>query len=121
MPFIGLDISHNQADITQAVFEGVAFALKDCLLALNKTGAKIETLFALGGGVQSRFWLKTIANILNMTLSLPKKGELGAAFGAARLALVAGEKMDFKEIMTQPSVQDIIEPDLKFVGAYEDA
>ena len=74
--FIGLDISHNQADITQAVFEGVAFALKDCLLALNKTGAKIETLFALGGGAQSRFWLKIIANILNMTLSLPKRVSL---------------------------------------------
>ena len=90
--FIGLDVAHDQSDITQAVFEGVAFALKDSLLALNKTGAKIEHLLAIGGGVQSRFWLRTIANIFNMPLLVPKKGELGAALGASRLALLAAAR-----------------------------
>ena len=119
--FIGLDIAHNHSDFTQAVFEGVAFALKDNLMALNKTGAKVEKLFALGGGVKSKFWLKTIANILNMPLLLPKSGELGAALGASRLALAAGENMGIDQVMTQPSVQETIDPQLNFIDSYADA
>jgi xylulokinase len=119
--FIGLDIAHNLSDLTQAVFEGVAFALKDNLMALNKTGAKVEKLFALGGGVQSKFWLKTIANILNMPLVLPKSGELGAALGASRLALAACENMGIDQVMTQPSVQETIDPQLNFIEVYTDA
>ena len=119
--FIGIDISHDNLSLTQAVFEGVAFALKENLNALRKTGAKIEKLYALGGGVQSNFWLKTIANILNLNLLLPKKGELGAALGAARLALYAGESTSLEEIMTQPSVDKVIEPNPSLVAAYDDA
>ena len=119
--FIGLDISHNHSDLTQAVFEGVAFALKDNLMALNKTGAKVEKLFAIGGGVQSKFWLKTIANILNIPLALPKSGELGAALGASRLALAAGENLGIDQVMTQPSVQETIDPQSNFIDVYADA
>mgnify|MGYP001223513508 FL=1 len=119
--FIGLDISHDNSVLTQAVIEGVAFALKENLNALQKTGAKIESLYALGGGTQSNFWLKTIANILNLTLLLPKKGELGAALGAARLALYAGETTPLEEIMTQPSVEKVIEPNSSLVANYDDA
>ena len=119
--FIGLDISHNHSDLTQAVFEGVAFALKDSLMALNKTGAKIETLFALGGGGQSKFWLQTISNILNMPLSLPNKGELGAALGASRLSLAAGENIKIQEVMTEPKVEEVLRPTSDLVGNYEDA
>ena len=119
--FIGLDISHTHYELTQAVFEGVAFALKDSLLALNKTGAKIKTLFALGGGGQSKFWLQTISNILNMPLSLPNKGELGAALGASRLALAAGENIKIEEVMMEPKVKEILRPASNLVAAYDDA
>ena len=119
--FIGLDIGHDNSILTQAVFEGVAFALKENLSALKKTGAKIEKLYALGGGVQSNFWLRTIANILNLTVLLPKKGELGAALGAARLALIAGEGASPEEIITEPSVDKVIEPNSRLEAVYDDA
>ena len=119
--FIGLDITHDNSDLTQAVFEGVAFAIKDSLLAINKTGATIEKLFAMGGGVNSMYWLKTIATILNMPLSLPKKGELGAALGASRLALVAAENLNILDVMDEPMIKETIDPEPNLVDVYEDA
>ena len=88
---------------------------------MNKTGAKIETLFALGGGGQSKFWLQTIANILNMPLSLPNKGELGAALGASRLALAASENIKIEEVMIEPKVEEVLRPTSELVAAYDDA
>lgn len=119
--FIGLDISHEHADLTQAVFEGVAYALKDSLLALKETGAEIENLFAVGGGTNSQFWLKTISNILNIPLRIPIKGEQGAAFGAARLAILAVENLSVEEVMIEPECEHTIYPNQSLVTFYDDA
>ena len=118
--FIGLDVRHDIHNVTQAVLEGVCFALKDSLLALNKTGARVEKLFATGGGVNSKFWLKSLATILNIPLSIPKKGELGAALGAARLAIIARENMSMKNVMKEPIVEETIEPCSDLLDSYEE-
>ena len=119
--FIGLDITHSISDLTQAVFEGVAFALKDSLVALNKTGARVDKLFAMGGGIHSRFWLKTIATVLNIPLSVPKKGNLGAALGASRLAIVAAESSDVSNVINTPMIEETIDPEPNLVDGYEEA
>lgn len=119
--FIGLDIGHSRADMTQAVMEGVAFALRDSLQALRATGASLDKLLALGGGVQSDFWTETLANILNTPLDLPASGEFGAALGAARLALLGDTEASPSEVITPPEVAQTVEPNSAFIAAYEDA
>jgi xylulokinase len=119
--FIGLDVSSDRTDLTRAVMEGVAFALRDSLLALKGTGARFDTLLATGGGARSRFWLTTLANVLDLPLSLPKGSELGAAMGAARLAICAADGADPDDVMTAPEAAEIIAPDPALRGAYEDA
>ncbi|MGB2203360.1 MAG: xylulokinase, partial [Pseudooceanicola atlanticus] len=118
--FIGLDVSSDRTDLTRAVMEGVAFALRDSLLALKGTGASFDTLLATGGGARSRFWLTTLANVLDLPLSLPKGSELGAAMGAARLAICAADGADPDDVMTAPEAAEIIAPDPALRGAYED-
>ncbi|MCR9110047.1 MAG: xylulokinase [Rhodobacteraceae bacterium] len=119
--FIGLDVAMEQPDLTRAVMDGVAFALRDSLLALQGTGARFETLFAVGGGARSRFWLSTLANTLNVPLSLPAGGELGAAQGAVRLAICADTGAAPQEVMTQPATATVIEPDASLTDAYQAA
>lgn len=119
--FIGLDVAMDRADLTQAVMEGVGFALRDSLKALAGTGARFDTLFAVGGGARSRFWLTTLANTLNLPLSLPAGSELGAAMGAARLAICAHTGATPEEVMTQPKAATIIEPNDTLVEAYDAA
>ncbi|PJE31457.1 xylulokinase [Pseudooceanicola antarcticus] len=119
--FIGLDVAMDRTDLTRAVMEGVSFALRDSLEALKGTGAKFETLFAVGGGARSRFWLTTLASTLNLPLSLPAGSELGAAMGAARLAVCAVTGASPDAVMTQPETGDVIMPDKALTAAYDDA
>ena len=71
------------------MLEGVAFAFRDCLEALKAAGTRIERATAVGGGSKSRLWLKIIATVLGIPIDVPAGGDFGAAFGAARLGLVA--------------------------------
>ncbi len=119
--FIGLDVAMERSDLTRAVMEGVAFALRDSLIALEGTGARFETLLAVGGGARSRFWLTTLANVLNLPLSLPKGSELGAAMGAARLAICAATGATPEEVMTPPDTAEVIEPRADLRDSYEAA
>lgn len=117
--FIGLAHQSDQVSLTQAVLEGVAFAIRDNLEALRSAGTQLESVVAVGGGSRSTFWLQTLANTLNLPVELPKDGDFGAAFGAARLAQLASTGSSTAEVLTTPSVARIFEPQSQ--SSYEDA
>lgn len=119
--FLGLDIATDQATLTRAVMEGVGFALRDSHAALAQTGADLQTVFAVGGGARSRFWLETLATMLDLPLSVPAAGELGAAMGAARLAICAATGAKPDDVMTPPAVAEVIEPRRELTAAYDAA
>ncbi|NRP14765.1 MULTISPECIES: xylulokinase [unclassified Marinobacterium] len=119
--FIGLDHSSDQKLLTQAVMEGVAFAIRDNLEALIAAGSCVNEIIAVGGGSGSTFWLQTLANILNRTLLLPSDGDFGAAYGAARLAMLAHRKASPESLLTQPKIEARIEPDATLLNQYEAA
>ena len=96
--FVGLSTNSNQTKLTQAVMEGVAFALLDCMEVLKKAGPCPDQLLAIGGGSHSRFWLETIAATLNKAIACPIDGEYGAAMGAARLAILGKTSEPIKNI-----------------------
>ena len=117
--FTGLSHSDNRVALTQAVLEGVAFAFRDNLEALTKAGTQLKSVMAIGGGSRSAYWLKALATALNMPVHLPADGDFGAAFGAARLGLIAAEKADALAVCTAPQIIKTIEPDKKHHAAYE--
>lgn len=107
---IGLDIAHGPRDLVQAVIEGVSFALRDNLDALNSAGADLQSLIAIGGGAQSPYWVELIATLLDIPVSLPARGEFGAALGAARLGLCAATGAHPDTVMTRPAIAHTIHP-----------
>ena len=118
--FLGLDIGHDRRTLTQAVMEGVGFALRDNLEALKSTGTDLGAVLAIGGGTGSRFWLESLATILDLPLKLPAQGEFGAALGAARLAMAAtGHSVT--DIMGAPQVATTIDPRADLTPAYAEA
>ncbi|WP_136441746.1 xylulokinase [Pacificoceanicola onchidii] len=119
--FLNLGVESDRKAMTQAVMEGVAFALRDCADAIGQTGAQLGGLLAIGGGSASRFWLETIATVLNLPLDLPKDGDFGAALGAARLAMVGAGAGSVQDVMTRPAVDRTIEPRTDLTSAYADA
>lgn len=116
--FAGLDHATDRDAATRAVLNGVAFALRDCRDALAATGTRIDSLIAVGGGSRSETWLEAIATALNIPVRLPADGDFGAAFGAARLGLMAATGAG-AELATPPAIARVIAPNEPLVAAYD--
>ena len=109
--FMGLKHSTDAAQMTRAVLQGVAFAFKDCQLALAQAGTSLERATAIGGGAKSAYWLQILANALMIPLDVTADGDFGASLGAARLALIAANGADPASVCTPPPIVQSIEPD----------
>lgn len=83
--FCGLTPVHGRAEMLRAVYEGVAFALRDLVELLDFDGGR---LMLAGGGGKSPFWAQMIADILEREVLVPAGSEFGAR-GAALLAATA--------------------------------
>ena len=118
---LNIDITSSRADLTQAVMEGVSFALRDTLEVLKSTGTRPSRLIAIGGGAQSQFWLETLATVLNLPIDIPQKSAFSVALGAARLAIVGHTGAQPDEVMAQPKVTTTIEPHKELKAAYGEA
>ena len=117
--FAGLSHDTDRRLLTQAVLEGVAFSLRDCLDALAASGTRIEAADVIGGGSRSRIWIAH--HRLRPRHSAPRlaAGEHGGAFGAARLARMAvtGEAPD--AVCIPPVRAETILPDPALATAYQ--
>ena len=119
--FAGLTTSTSRHNLTQAVLDGVSFAFRDNLNALQMAGTEIDRVTAVGGGSQSEYWLKSLATVIDRPVDVLQDGEFGAAFGAARLGLIAAEKEDPVAICKSAPVARTIEPVRNLVDRYKDA
>lgn len=118
---MGLNNYSDKASLTQAIMEGVTFALRDNLEALKATGADLNSLIILGGGSKSIYWQKLIATVLNISVDIPKEGDFGAAFGAARLGMIAANNLDASLICKAPIIANRIHPQKEFQNSFEEA
>ena len=107
----GLDHDSDPAKIGRAVLEGVAFAFRDGMDALKSAGSSIDNVTVIGGGSQSKFWGSMLANILEMPMVYREGGEVGPAFGAARLAQLGMEDGDIASVCHPSAIVEVIEPD----------
>jgi xylulokinase len=85
--FLGMSMDTSRADLTQAVLEGVAFAIRDSFEVAKSLGIPITRSKLCGGGAKSPLWRKIMANVLNLPLDIPQTEE-GPGYGAAMLAMV---------------------------------
>jgi xylulokinase len=65
-------------------------------------------------------WLRMLATILNRPVTVPMNGDVGAAFGAARLGMAAVGDTDPRKLCPPPPVARTIEPDRRWQDAYAD-
>lgn len=119
--FIGMSMDTSRSDMTQAVLEGVAFALKDSLEVAKSLGINIERTKICGGGAKSPLWKKIISNVLNLKVDMIESEE-GPALGGAILAAVACNEFESIEdaVNKLVKVTETIEPEKELVEKYED-
>ena len=95
--FIGMTMDTKRADLTQAVLEGVAFAIRDMLSVARSLGLDIRRSMLCGGGARSPLWREILANVLGIELDIPVS-EQGPGMGGAMLAMTAcGEYASVRE------------------------
>lgn len=118
--FIGMTMDTTRADMTQAVLEGVAFALRDSLEVAKSLGIQLERTKICGGGAKSPLWKKMIANILNLKVDVIESEE-GPALGGAMLAAVACGEFESVEAAAERIVKivDTVCPEEELVAKYE--
>ena len=118
--FLGLTMDTCRADMTQAVLEGVAFAIRDSFEVVKKLGIDVKASKLCGGGAKSPLWKKILANVLNMDLELVAS-EQGPGMGGAMLAMVAcGEYTTVADACgALVRVVDTVHPDPALAAKYE--
>ena len=96
--FIGLGTDTTRAEMTLAVMEGIAFALKELAKELHLEETQLEELKVIGGGSKSRVWMQILADVMRIPIA-QLGGEGGAGYGMALLAAyTCGEIGSIEEI-----------------------
>lgn len=85
--FFGITLRHDKPHFVRAVYEGVAYGLRDSFEILGEMQVPISQVRASGGGARSAVWRQIQADITGREHVLINVDE-GPAFGAALLASV---------------------------------
>ncbi len=83
--FFGLSAIHEKRDLLRAVLEGVVFSLCDCMDILREMGINPTSVYAAGGGGNSKLWRQILADAFGMSISVSSSKQ-GGALGVAILA-----------------------------------
>jgi sugar (pentulose or hexulose) kinase len=83
--FVGLNPGHGRADLIRSIYEGLAYAIRDCY---DRIEQPVSAIRLVGGAARSPFWTQMIADVTGVPVEIPEGTEFGAK-GAALLAAVA--------------------------------
>jgi xylulokinase len=105
--FIGLSAHHDEAHLTRALLEGVAFSFRQSADIFRDLKLPLNDCRFVGGGARSPVWSQILADTLKLNLSRLAIEE-GPAFGAALIAGVGcGLFRDFEEATGRITVKDV--------------
>lgn len=102
--FIGLGTDTTRAEMTLAVMEGIAFALKELAKELHLEETQLNELKVIGGGSKSRVWMQILADVMELPIA-QLGGEGGAGYGMALLAAYACGDINSIEEISDKAVQ----------------
>ena len=110
----GLGLDHGRGHLLRAAFEGVAFALREGLEALEAAGVSAPELRLAGGGTSEEPWRRMLADVLGRPLRILPKGvaSVASARGGAILAGVAAGVYGtvFETLSFAPKPTDVVSP-----------
>lgn len=113
----GCDHETDAASLAQAVLEGVAFAFADGLEALAAGGGRVGSITVIGGGARSRYWRRILAAALGRPLVYRRDGDVGPAYGAAKLAQLSLGEDEPEAVLAPPEALETTEPQASDVEA----
>jgi sugar (pentulose or hexulose) kinase len=116
--FWGLGVEHTRLDMLRAVYEGVAFAMADCLEHLPDSR---DPVLLVGGGSRSPVWRQIFADVTGRPMMTVEGEEPGAMAAAMCAGISYGVWHDFEEAVAaccRPGVQ--VEPRTAIHSRYQE-
>jgi len=86
----GLTLSHKRGHVFRAVYEGIAFGIRQILELLDSDLTPIQRLVAVGGGTQGGLWTQIVSDVTGREQSVPEQ-TIGASYGDALMAAIGTE------------------------------
>jgi xylulokinase len=111
--FLGLTMGHGRAHFARALYEGIAFSIRDLLETARALGLAFGAVRLIGGGARSALWRRIIADATGLTVERPEHGD--ASYGAGLIAGVGAGVLPSADAAVEACVRiaDRREPDPK--------
>jgi xylulokinase len=118
--FVGMTFRHEPGHFVRALYEGIAFSLRDVLEQFRAQDMDMQSVRIVGGGARSACWRQIVADTMGVEVLLPRVTD--ASFGAALLAGVGiGVFADERTAaMTCTSIIERAQPDARRSAFYEE-
>jgi len=85
---VGLTLRHTRGHLYRAIYEGIAFGIRQILELLDAAGGgSAERVVAVGGGTRGGLWTQIVTNVTGRNQAIPEQ-TVGAAYGDALLAAI---------------------------------
>ena len=89
----GLSLRHGRGHLFRAVYEGIAFGIRQILELLEHDDDPSLRLVAVGGGTQGGLWTQVVSDVCGREQLVPEQ-TIGASYGDALLAGMATGLVD---------------------------
>ena len=102
----GLTLAHTRAHMYRSALESVAYSVNQQIKMMMSHDVPIDTIYAVGGGVQNPSWMQIVADVTGLEISTPAI-TVGASFGDA---LMAASGIQYPGYETFASLTNFIKP-----------
>lgn len=83
----GLTLRHRRGHLFRAVYEGIAFGIRQILELLDTPANPVRRIVAVGGGTQGGLWTQVVSDVTGREQHVPRQ-TIGAAYGDALMAAI---------------------------------
>lgn len=83
----GLSLRHGRGHLYRAVYEGIAYGVRQILELLENAGGPASRVVTVGGGTRSGPWTQIVSDVTGIRQQVPEQ-TIGASYGDALLAAI---------------------------------
>jgi xylulokinase len=113
----GLTLRHGRGHLFRAVYEGIAFGIRQILELLDTEANPVRRLVAVGGGTQGRLWTQVVSDVTGRVQEVPEQ-TIGASYGDALMAAIGAGLVDPGTSWAR--IDTLIEPDPATRATYDE-
>ena len=113
----GLTLRHERGHVFRAVYEGIAFGIRQILELLDTPANPVQRLVAVGGGTQGGLWTQIVSDVTGREQEVPEQ-TIGASYGDALMAAIGSGLVPAETNWAR--VADVVEPDPSVRPLYDE-